>query len=716
MAKENDPVGDQPPTYNQIDPSQLALPPLDLSRDAGPPEYTTVTADQCAVHLKLLAALADLRDSVASTRGIFDIQDPDPEIFQPDSQEANEAWARVKEKRWAVYTTRAVDRYAAWWESCVPASLAPPTLSTLQTPSYESITTCDKPMQWSQDQLPPLDVLMVWHAHMLNPRAFLEDCIRHGKMSFWASGLPWGAVNACIDNVTLDYETGPVAQETFFRKTGFPWDNLLDTHDKRLRCPNCGQRVSVPWTTGGKLLALDGAFEQWHGFSDKDFRHSCPSCSHTIDHEALKIAKFVRDIQSLLREQLPMPGTYYNLRGIPEPASDPRRHKQQFHFPNRLLLVVGNELINYAQGDDPQRQQPGPATMQTINDHLAAQLKHKQVMYQTNAGSRQTALYPEEKVAYRRMLSHYWDNHSAFALDLVGAVIRQGTFIQKMDQIDWLHSPTVLATMARLIKKYHIFFRIMTQNPRRMAVPTLDVDLAWHTHQLTPARYFAFSSHRTRADSVFTILIDHDDKVDETRLSDAFAWTSKAYRKLTAGDQVYSECTCWYCEAVRLSTDHPAIIPSFLPSALSSSVRARNAAAQLHHRPDISSHPDRNPHISAHNAVRPATTTANPDAHQMKLLKLRTDYAKARRRAEKRQKNKDSNTGRTSPVDPIYGYYPLMWGYPVYVPFYAPYACDPAVHADAYAANPSCMSLVAGGYGNCAAGTCGGGVAAGSCG
>lgn len=34
------------------------------------------------------------------------------------------------------------------------------------------------------------------------------------------------------------------------------------------------------------------------------------------------------------------------------------------------------------------------------------------------------------------MMSRYWDNSSPFALDLVGAVVRQGTFFQKMDKLN----------------------------------------------------------------------------------------------------------------------------------------------------------------------------------------------------------------------------------------------------------------------------------------
>lgn len=46
-------------------------------------------------------------------------------------------------------------------------------------------------------------------------------------------------------------------------------------------------------------------------------------------------------------------------------------------------------------------------------------------------------------------------------------------------------------------------------------------------------------------------LIDHDDKIDEDKLSTAFEWTSKEYQEIYG--EVYSECTCWYCESIRAS-------------------------------------------------------------------------------------------------------------------------------------------------------------------
>ena len=34
----------------------------------------------------------------------------------------------------------------------------------------------------------PADVLMVRHSHMLNPRKYYEDCVRHKNLKLWQQG------------------------------------------------------------------------------------------------------------------------------------------------------------------------------------------------------------------------------------------------------------------------------------------------------------------------------------------------------------------------------------------------------------------------------------------------------------------------------------------------------------------------------------------------
>lgn len=423
------------------------------------------------------------------------------------------------------------------------------------------------------------------------------------------------------------------------------------------------------------------------------------------------------DAQQLLKRQLPMPGTLYDERGVPLPRPD-------HTFPNHLVMAESQEILRKT---DP-RLAGLSASSASVHDMMALRdLLESLLNAMTRRESR--ALPREGRIALRRMMAHYWDNNSnIFALDLVGAVIRQGTFVEKMDRIDWLHSPALPATVDRLIRKYGVFFRIMAEHPDRLAVPTLGVDLAWHTHQLTAKRHFAYSTARTQAGGWAAIFIDHDDKVDETRLTQGFEWTSKQYRKLTNGG-VYSECTCWYCEAVR-ETDLSSGLSSIFQS--SSVTRARSQADALHSDPNVSHDPDRNAHISAHNVVR----VQEPFHIRLHGMQLRSRYLRAYRRAEKRRRRaaghnlghtgSSSSSHSTSPADDNIGSGgrggdrhscpPIVWGYPYYMPFYAPYMCDPGIHGDTYACNPTCMNLSLGGYGNCISGTCGGGVAAGGCG
>ena len=92
--------------------------------------------------------------------------------------------------------------------------------------------------------------------------------------------------------------------------------------------------------------------------------------------------------------------------------------------------------------------------------------------------------------------------------------------------------------------KYLRFMAIIAAHPNEAAVPTLDVDLAWHTHQLSPRSYLAFTVAKTKT------LVDHNDKVDEDKLSLSFERMCKIY--MERYDEPYSECTCWYCESIRV--------------------------------------------------------------------------------------------------------------------------------------------------------------------
>ncbi|KAI9821079.1 MAG: hypothetical protein M1827_003813 [Pycnora praestabilis] len=680
-----------PPSYVQQPPDlTAAFAKLDLNNT----NALMPTTAQCMAHLKLLEAFSQLREDVGTNDGLFDVSNS---VVQKGDQYS---MVKVAEKRWSIYVARAVDRFERWWTTAIPrtkdgVSRNYLTLAELNRDrGFEKSILRAKPLKLTSNDLPPLDVLMVWHAYMLNPRSFLEDCMRTGRMDFRETGMPWDLVDECIDNTTFEFSPNQTTRNIFESKTGRAWNNLDDSPAKGLCCFNCQTKFTVPWTTCGtaesqRIDANSGNMfkNSAYGYADKDFRFVCPSCRCEYTHDILRVQKFKRDLQLLLRSDIPMPGTFLSLQGRPEDAtSKTKSHGHLIGFPNRLLKAgLSSKIMALADTN----KDGGKVGMSNVRDVVQTAVKDKHIMKQAKQTFSYTPCTRIEKIAIRRMMSRYWDNSSPFALDLVGAVIRQGSFVEKMHKIDWIHSPALTATMQRLIKKYDRFFTLMGRHAGKVAVPTLDVDLAWHTHQLSPLKYYIYS------DQMASKFVDHDDKIDENKLSDAFEWTSKEYQKMFG--ELYSECTCWYCEAIRES--HTSRLSLFGKS------NSPTIDRQLHVAESITD-PTKSAHISAHNAVKTDSVDTITTA-RIKAAQLEASYQQACRRAVKK--------GRKRPVRDEY-YSSYAYGYPTYMPYdYAPYMGDPCINGGMYASNPACMSTNPGAQGNCAAGTCGGTVAAGGC-
>lgn len=143
-------------------------------------------------------------------------------------------------------------------------------------------------------------------------------------------------------------------------------------------------------------------------------------------------------------------------------------------FPNRLL----KHGLNVALLERTEVHQYQTATVSEIRNVIEKGIKDPVVLGKSDLTKGELMLRAE-RVSIRKMMSRYWGNSSVFALDLAGAVIRQGTFIEKMHSIDWIHSPALASTEERIIEKYKRYFAILAMHPNQVAVPTLDVDLAW---------------------------------------------------------------------------------------------------------------------------------------------------------------------------------------------------------------------------------------------
>lgn len=424
---------------------------------------------------------------------------------------------------------------------------------------------------------------MIWHTHMLNPRAFLEDTMLAGIRKFWATGMPWDLVNRAIDN-NFNYTVSAECKARWAEATNLCWKNVDDLSAKTLKCPKCGSVVNIPWTTcqfpevyDGEPPSLDG-----NGYGDSNLQYTCQDCGLLIQKEFLSVAKFVDDYKALLASpHRPMPGTLLDPKtGTPtKPPVENKKVKTTHTFPNRLLRSDCNGISTRITGLATWCTYLKP-TMHQVRNEIEGVLADRRQVRKIEVVPRTSSymLPVESRLAVRKMMSRYWENFGPFALDLSGAVMRQGVFVEKMCQLDWLHSPSATDTMARLITKYNRFIQIMKRNPSEVAVPTLDVDLAWHTHQLSPSRYYRHSLINTAR------FIDHDDKIDEGTLSKQFEWTSKVYQE--SYGEVYSECTCWYCEGMSALSFIPLVTLLIKPNHLSHPLHAhqhrRQSARPVH--------------------------------------------------------------------------------------------------------------------------------------
>lgn len=137
------------------------------------------------------------------------------------------------------------------------------------------------------------------------------------------------------------------------------------------------------------------------------------------------------------------------------------------------------------------------------------------------------------------------------AIQLRDAVVRQMSFITKMNAHLWIRSPALEGTLRRAITRYTKFLKLMALYPKTMFVPTLDIDLVWHTHQCSPSQYFDSTN------KLIGRFLNHDDTIVKDKLEDGFANT-KALFQVRFGKS-YPICGCWDCEALLSALESPVL-------------------------------------------------------------------------------------------------------------------------------------------------------------
>ncbi|KAA8911737.1 hypothetical protein FN846DRAFT_934634 [Sphaerosporella brunnea] len=348
------------------------------------------------------------------------------------------------------------------------------------------------------EMLPPIDVLMVWHSYMLNPRNYYDDCYALGLPGMLAVAFPWEAVKNAINQTTLEYKL-PAEAEAFFRVSTSQNPDLFsqlkaESFSKprlpmlEIACPQCEHEHEIAIASDNKSTPA------WHS---PGLQLTC-SCRFTITHDALCAERLRQDIKQVLSGG---PGT----RGTFSPP-----------FESANI----NTLLKEHYGTTTPTLSSHP-TVSSLLDFLPKPGMVKQFYQPTSP----------------------W---SSASISLSAAVIRQASFIDKMHHSLWIRGPSAgNGTLSRAKEKYENFFRLFFRHPGETMVPTLDVDVFWHTHQLSPARYYYFCLSSDAAGR----FINHNDQLSTGVLDDGFQRTGERYWE--EFEMEYGGCFCWPCELER---------------------------------------------------------------------------------------------------------------------------------------------------------------------
>ncbi|OQR82546.1 hypothetical protein ACHHYP_15872 [Achlya hypogyna] len=169
-------------------------------------------------------------------------------------------------------------------------------------------------------------------------------------------------------------------------------------------------------------------------------------------------------------------------------------------------------------------------------------------------------VYFFRQLIYRAMLLVQRNALGAFPIDLVLAMYLQLDFVNKVcpNAEYWLDANVGNAAL----KRYAQFVATLRQHKRAgaMLVPTVDIDLVWHTHMTFPKEYVGFCKKNVG------VVLDHDDTVAGGDLTDAFAatrdlWhttTGKAYTP--AATDAVSAADVRFAKALRHLPDDTRIV------------------------------------------------------------------------------------------------------------------------------------------------------------
>jgi hypothetical protein len=96
------------------------------------------------------------------------------------------------------------------------------------------------------------------------------------------------------------------------------------------------------------------------------------------------------------------------------------------------------------------------------------------------------------------------------------------------------------------IERYKRFLLIKVENPGLIIVPTLDIDIIWHSHMLNHKEYI------NDCHEIFGKILNHEDRLENTKLIQSYSktsnvWEKKYNEKYVSKKEISSSPSCLSC-------------------------------------------------------------------------------------------------------------------------------------------------------------------------
>ena len=384
-------------------------------------------------------------------------------------------------------------------------------------------------MQLPSTHLPPLDVALIWHAYCLNPSRLYEDAHRVQKYAPLAQvAFPLESLVKFMDS-NSPRVLCPEAEATWQSCIVLPFDPMQPgLQNAPISCPFCRAQNEVAW---GQVTS-------------KHWKAKCQHCMAAFGPEEIAGRLWLDDASVWCAGGDDITG--FRLRGAVLSAHDDCYFPKDPYAPILLRIFANNRTSTSLSAEinaqfDPSKDLYGTITRGQETPQSLAQklgLNIDNLSSQIWQHVKETGIYLKENktvigLSRREEIDHrinlmfkfYKDAHSLSqtSLDLCAAVNRQYKFVDEMEKLGWLERPG-LVSYPQLWDRYTKWLGLASLKPGPM-VPTLDIDLVWHTHMLSASYYWDLYH-------AIGLFLDHNDKVEGKDLTRFTHYSEGSWKQL----------------------------------------------------------------------------------------------------------------------------------------------------------------------------------------